>query len=90
MTWTAFWHWLQGRVSHFHPEPDAAFEHESDALQVDINQVERVNAWLLDKAVARGQITPEMAEVIRTTHASDASPPLPEPRDSGTHPSPSS
>lgn len=48
---------------------DPAFEHDRQALMQDIQQMKRVNQYLLSKAIARGWITDEAAEAIRTTQS---------------------
>jgi len=63
--------WLLRRIPVRHPptletEDDRLMgETDKDRLQRDVAQVDRFNRYLLDKAVARGYIKPEVADAIR-------------------------
>jgi hypothetical protein len=68
VTWGRFWRWLVARKGPLDPPPrDPVFAQETTYLERNIEQVERVNRFLLDKAVARGLISLEAAEAIALT-----------------------
>lgn len=68
--------WLFGR--HHEPAADPAQElenerirHDAEAMRRDLEQVQRINTYLLKELVERGQLSPEAAEAIRVTQTTE-------------------
>jgi hypothetical protein len=68
MSW---WDWLLPPRRPLHIDDDHIVQTEKDASRRDLEQVKRLNEYLLNKAVARGYVSPEVAAAIRATQRSE-------------------
>ena len=70
--------WAEHRRAHQRAQPfppadpdEEAVTREKESLQRDLTQVQRLDEYLLNRAVDTGLVTPERAAAIRLTHATE-------------------
>lgn len=81
-------HWLVD-LFHGHSHDDEGpseegFYSDKEAFQSDIKQIKHVNDYLLNKALARGWVSDEVAEAIKTAQPTNPIPPREEHYRNGT------